>query len=393
MKIAVIADSHYSEESRFAECVRLHDWIAQDAADRGCTAWLHAGDVYERRSTPTERAAVADWVRTMTTLVGPGVIVAGNHDAPGDLSLLARLELPASLEVVEDARVVEVMDDDGNGCLVACVAWPHRSGLAARSEDGTIDATEDATREALRSVLRGLRGDMADYRHWPRVLLAHAMVRGSMTSTGQPLIGHAMELGLEDLALVEADAYLLGHIHMPQDWSIGEAPVIYPGSPRRTSFGELERKGYVILDTEEPAAWQHIATPATPMLHVDGEWVPEHVALPGDVVVPAFLRVDDVVGVAGAEIRLRYHVAPEHRAAARREAEEARARWLTLGAALVKVEEVVHAETRARAPELAEASTLADQLRALWRSRGQADDDAQAQRLLQRLASLEERAA
>jgi exonuclease SbcD len=98
-------------------------------------------------------------------------------------------------------------------------------------------------------------------------------VRGSVTSTGQPLVGCDLEVGLEDLALVQADAYLLGHIHKGQAWEIAGAPCVYPGSPRRTSFGESEAKGYTIVTVEGHAATtEFVELPTTPMLHFSGLW-------------------------------------------------------------------------------------------------------------------------
>src|SRR5690606_33414630 len=89
-RVAVIADSHFDEHSRFEECVRLHGWIADDLRARRVDAVVHTGDVYERKSTPLERQAVADWVRRVAS-VAPVLVVRGNHDAVDDLPLLERL--------------------------------------------------------------------------------------------------------------------------------------------------------------------------------------------------------------------------------------------------------------------------------------------------------------
>jgi exonuclease SbcD len=357
MRIAVVADSHYFELSRFEECIRLHNWIAQDARARGCSRWLHAGDVYERKSTPRERDAVASWVQEMTECVGPGVIVRGNHDAIDDLPLLQRLETKRQeVVVVEGAQVVDFDD-----VAIACLAWPQRGRLAALLPDRSKEEVEQAAGEALRAVLRGLGDQLAACDEGvPRLFLAHAMVRGSITSTGQPLVGCDFELGLEDLALCRgADAYLLGHIHKGQSWEINGAPVIYPGSPRRTAFGELEAKGYVVLDCDgHGVRWEFVEAPATKMVQLEGRF--EH----------GVLERDDA-DVQGAEVRLRYTVAPDEREAARATAEGARDMLISVeGAVSVKVEEVVESSTRSRTPEVARAVTLTDKLEALWTARG-----------------------
>jgi DNA repair exonuclease SbcCD nuclease subunit len=359
-RVAIIADSHFDETSRFDECRRLHDWIADDLCERGVALILHAGDVFERRSTPRERLAFAEWLQRAASLA-PVAAVRGNHDAPGDLLLFRDLETRHPVHVVEDARVVEIA-----GCAIACVAWPRKAHLLALLEQAGREAGELAAADALRNVLRGLGHQLAKH-EGPRILLMHAMVRGSRVSTGQPLVGCDLELGLEDLRLVDADFVALGHIHLGQDWTVDGAPCVYPGSPRRTAFGEGEPKGYVLVDfdeidgsrrpTEDWPRWERIEVPATPMVMVESAWRDG-----------ALLGLEHT-SVAGAEVRLRFETPVDHREAARAQALEQRDRLLAAGAIAVKVEEIVTVESRARAPEVATAQTLEEKLSALWRAR------------------------
>lgn len=342
-RVALIGDSHFDEHSRFDECVRLHDWIASDMAARGVSLVLHSGDVYERRSTPKERAAVADWCRRVTEYAEL-VIVRGNHDQLGDLQLLDRLNTRHRITVVEGAGVLHFA-----ALSVACIAWPRLGELRARDPDAN-------PADALRNLFRGLAAELGAF-DVPKLALMHAMVRGSRVSTGQPLMGCDLEIGLEDIALLRADAYCLGHVHKQQDWEIAGAPVIYPGSPRRTAFGETERKGYVVIDPDaSPLDWEFVETPATPMVLLEGRW-----------------QDGQLVGLEheslmGAEVRLRYHAPSEHREAARAKAGAWAQRCLDAGAVSVVQEEVVTTETRARAPEVAVAPSLTEQLEAYWAS-------------------------
>ncbi|AKF08851.1 metallophosphoesterase family protein [Sandaracinus amylolyticus] len=385
-RIAVIADSHFDEHSRFDECVRVHQWIADDIRERRVDLVLHSGDVFERKSSPRERAAVADWLRSVARFA-PVVIVRGNHDAPGDLALFSKLRAQYPI-IVEEAAAVHVVA----GVAVACLAWPRKAELAARAPD--LDPSD-----ALRRVLLGLGQQLAEH-SGPRVLLSHAMVRDSRVSTGQPLVGCDMELGVEDLALANADAYALGHIHMPQEWEAASqptdrpwyeatAPVIYPGSPRRTAFGEVEEKGYVVLDFEnhEPVRVTRITTPCARMLLVSATWEAGALRWDGEHQTP------DLIGpLEGAEIRLRYTVRADERVAARDAAVRVEADWRARGAVNVKLEDVVVAMNAARAPEVAKARTLEEKLRALWAARGDVDED-RAARLLPRAHELEEAAS
>ncbi len=383
MKIAVIADSHFTERSRWQECRRIHEWIEGDIAARGVDLVLHSGDLFDAKSTPTERLAVAEWLADVATHA-PVVIVRGNHDAVSDLAIMGKIRSKHPIIVEEAAGVhyVTAARTAGtNQIAIACLAWPRKAELMARV--GADSST--AASEALRAVLLSFRQQLEQH-DGPRILLTHAMVDGSTTSSGQPLVGCDMSVGVDDLALAGADLVALGHIHQHQRFESCEGTsLVYPGSPRRTAFGEVEGKGYVIadfIDYRKPE-WHFVETPATPMLLLEAVWDAEHGVLFG------LHRLTDV---AGAEVRLRYVVPAEHRDAARARAEEYRATALARGAIVVKLEEVVETSVRARAPEVAEAKTLTDKLRAFWKAKGE-DLGEREGVLLGKASQIEEEAA
>lgn len=384
MKIAIIADSHFDESSRFEECIRLHGWIADDMKARGVEVILHAGDVFERKSTPKERAALADWLRKCAELA-PVVIVRGNHDALGDLAIFEKLRTKHPI-IVEEAVGVHVV----NGVAIAALAWPRKAELLARVDSSTGHAESEAIAgDAMRNVLRGLGMQLSDH-DGPTVLLAHAMVRGSVTSLGQPLVGCDLEIGLEDLSLVRAGLVALGHIHKGQDWTFGDMPIVYPGSPRRTAFGELEEKAYVVatFDGSKLAGWERVVVPATPMLLLEDQWGDREDG--SDMGWLCGLHgFDGEDSVRGAEIRFRYRVESDRRDAARAASEVVRRKLLSMGALSIRVEEVVDATTRARAPEIAEVTTLADKLPILWRSKGIEVSPERQSKLFSKLAEVD----
>lgn len=397
-RVAVIADSHFDRSSRFEECIRVHDFIAEDIAREGCDLAVHTGDIYERASTPEERRAVAAWVKRVTETC-PLVIVRGNHDAPRDLEILSRLDTEHPV-IVEEAAAVHVV----GGFVVAALAWPSKASVLALARDRawSHDEGEQVAGAALRAVLMGLGNEMEAAREArgmasaPKLLVSHAMVRGSKVSTGQPLVGCDLELGLEDLALANAHANLLGHIHMPQEWE-GLPTTIYPGSPRRTAFGEVEEKGYVIADFDSAAggelvAYRRVPTPCAPMVLVSATF--ENDPALGQWLAYSHPGLTDAV-CAGAEVRVRYTVKPDEREAARAKAEALRAELLEAGAIDVKLEERVIAKSEARAPEVATATTLADKLHALWKARAQTPEPERAEALITMATTLEseERAA
>lgn len=384
MKLIASGDHHFDEHRRLAECVRIHDWIADLVRKERPDVFLSGGDIYERASTPVEREAVAEWLSAVAE-VCPVVIAKGNHDRPLDAALMRRIRSRHPI-IVEERAAVHVVA----GAAIATVAWPSRSALAALA-GGESAGTNATAKDALAAILRGLGGELAAH-DGPRVLLGHFMIDGSRTSTGQELLGAEMNVSLAELALAGADVVIAAHVHAAQEFRIGDAPVLLAGSPYRQNFGEMEPKSVVLLEWQgrELARVERVPTPATRMAHVEAHWHGAHTGLPGDVTVPAGLSRDwSPEEVAGAEVRLRYVVEAPNREAAKRDAAEEVDALRAAGAVSVKVEEQVMASTRARTPEVARAVTLADKLGALWEARKDVPDPVRREAIVRKLGELE----
>lgn len=367
IEIVQVGDSHWKKASRWEECVRLHDEIADEVEQRQPALFIHTGDLYDAAPTPDEQNAAERWLSRIAA-VCPVVLIRGNHDPVGALAIMRRLETKYPI-VVEERCGVHVVA----GVAVACIAWPKKAELIASAPAGaTAEEIGQLAQQALRNILSGLGDELAKH-DGPRVLAMHAMTRGAKTSAGQPLVGHEMEIGVEDFALARADYVALGHIHCAQDWTNEDVPIVFSGSPRRTAYGEVEDKGFVSVrfdrwdgDVEPDArrwaleGWDRVKLSAALMLDVTGTWTDGAMVLGGDVALVA----------PGAEIRFTYTVENDRRAAAKLAAAELEAEWRALGAADVKPEEEVIPVSRARAPEIATAETTEDQLRWLWKARG-----------------------
>jgi exonuclease SbcD len=379
-RIVHVADGHFTASSRFDECVRMHAFIADYVRRERPNVVVNAGDVYHAGSSPIEREAAADHHQQITEIC-PDIIVRGNHDRPLDLAILRRIKTPERnpILVFEEPAVVSV-----GGATFGCIPWPRKAGIHAAARGIGLPAAEQDASEALRSILRWM-GTRFEETNLPRMLVMHAMVDGAVTSHGQPLVGADMSIGLSDFALANADAYALGHIHCHQHWMIGNAPVIYPGSPYRTAFGEKETKGFVVWNIERgQATWEFIELPATPMVLLEADWKPAHDTFPA-----GFSTDIDGHTANGAEIRFRYRVEAEHQATARAAAEDVKRRALSSGAVSVQIEPVVQVTTRERATEIMQASTLTAQLQCLWRSQNNYPNPPVESRLLEKLSELE----
>ena len=395
--IVGLGDSHFWEGSpRFAECLRIHRWIAEWIAEHKPDLVVHGGDIYERNSDPDARNSGNDWAISVAD-EAPLLIVRGNHDAPRDLLGYEKLRAKHRIRVVESAGVKHLRTDSGTAIAIAAMAWPRREYVAALCGLSGKETVEQTAQALLRQALTGLGSELRE--HWsgvPKLFVGHVMVRGSQTSVGSELVGTDMELGLDDLGLVGADAYHLSHVHMHQAFSVGGAPALYPGAPFRSTFGEIEPKGFVVYhhDGKRITGWEFIETPATPQVLVYAEWSDVTVGTGGEPEPAGFGWQDlqhETPGewARGAEVRFRYAVEYDQRAAAKNAERSYVAQLREAGAVSIKVEDRVVQRTRARAPEIGHARTLVEKLEAHWRSSG-FDPGDRRESLLRKLGQLEE---
>lgn len=370
MRFIASGDHHWQFDGRrWTECVRVHDWIAAEVERRQPDVFMSGGDIFEHESVPQDRLAVAAWL-TRIAEVCPVIIAKGNHDRERDLGILGKLSTKHPI-IIEEGAGVHIIA----GAAIAAVAWPRRANLIA---DGSFGTDAGAERRALRAVFGGLRDELEAF-DGPRIALGHFMVDGAKSSTGQPICGAEMNVGLEDLALIGAQIGVMAHIHAPSAWDVAGADFIYTGSPFRADFGEMEEKSILVGEvTKAGATWERIATPATPMVHVDVAVQPN-----------GTLHADVMPDVVGAEVRLRVRGKASERDAMRELRIRLAASLIEAGALSVKHEDVVTAETRARAPEVAKAATLADKLPAYWASKGMPITGERLARLLEKTNKLE----
>lgn len=375
-KVLFLGDSHFDEASRFDECIHVHHTIADLARNNGVDIVVHCGDVFDgpRVATLAERAAFRAWAQQITATAYL-VVIRGNHDPRGELAEMAKV-LP-DFRAIEKTEVVRVpYGREGKSIALAGIAWPNRAQILATAE--SREDGEASLAHALRSLFLGMRAELEAH-DGPRIAAAHAMVRGSLTSAGQPLVGCDVEIGAEDLALLGVPLIVLGHIHRGQSFEVGDTEIVYTGSPRRTAFGEVEEKSVLLAEFDDAGTLlgcQWLPTGARPMVLVDLE----------------FGHRETLSGAKFRDADVRIRIACEAS-----ESMEV-GQWLAQAAAVaneagahsVKTEIVVRPTTTARAPEVADAPDLAAKLGVLWMARGATPEGEDAEALAARIAELEE---
>lgn len=356
-RFAFITDQHFDAKHDLDETIRVHRWIANDARERGCVATLLGGDLLEGRSIPADRNAAAEHLMELADF-GPVVGVLGNHELENDCDLFNDLRARHPIKLY-DRPAVHALPE--LGIAVACLPWPHLGQLFAGSEKLSGEEAQNAARELLRGIMLGLGAGLDEHDGCARIALGHVSISGAKTDHDQPILGSEFVLSLAELSVIRAALYLLGHIHAQNTMSIVDALAIYGGATEHCNYGEPGPKGYTIFTTDgtRVVGVERIPSPVAPMVLAEGVY-------DGYELTNSYADRD----VTGADVRFRYRVAVDQRAAARAAADDVMRDMLARGARCVDVEAVVDAETRARAPEVAAARGHREKLEAHWKSKG-----------------------
>ena len=381
-RVVMFTDLHFHRCSRWDELLRVMQWIRDECERLHPNVIVNAGDLLDvlaRKPDVEEIRVLAQWLKDLAE-IAPVVGVAGNHDPLAGMAMF---------NLIEARHPIFIADRPGlhvaGGIEFALLPWPRKGQLLAQLGVGGEQARQVGV-ELLTNVIRGLGDAETDL---PRCFVGHVQLRGAKVSTGQPLApGADFEIGTEDLALANCDAYLLGHVHLPDDMTVGGAPGCYGGSSRRTVYGEVEAKSLAVVDFEEgaPAKLWRVPIPCQSMVLIEDEWRDVN----GDGVFGLWSQESiSSEDIQGADIRLRVKFASDQRDAAMAAAERFRSQLLEDGAAVVKLEPEVIVQSAARAPEVATARTLIDKVDAYWRAKDAVPPEARRARLLSKVADVE----
>ena len=377
-----IGDVHAAPGPRSADRWRAVDQILTEGLQLPrLGAWLLPGDLFDALSTTEDRNAWDDRLRRMAD-VAPVVMVYGNHDRKGDLDGFANLKATHPIYVIDRPHVLALRLATQEMAAIFCLPYPHKQGLVAA---GIVpgDVVETAG-DLLEPIFMLAAQQLADARAagYLTLMIGHVNVAGAIASTGQPNVGHEIELNPRHLDRLGAIPKLLNHIHKPQ----AIAGAHYAGSVCRLDYGEIEEKRYLVatydedvIDLEPGDRWTITSHPidVVPMFHIDGvldragfhfehdEWMCQTCFGTGDDASAP----EGVCGTCtghgrrswvGCDVRVRY----TYQASEKAVISEDVVRDLFVGALRLKVEGVAIPDRELRAPAVALAKTLSAKLAA-----------------------------
>jgi DNA repair exonuclease SbcCD nuclease subunit len=330
-----------------------------------------AGDLIEQHPSAADIHALLGHVRCMAD-VAPVVIVKGNHDGEGWLELCEGMETTFDVAVATRPMTLSLVgyelrpgvDTTGAECVIHCLPWTAKGHLLAMLD--TVPSPEESdcvVRHLLGEIFTGFRTERDREGYFgPSILVCHCEVGGAVMDSGQPNVSPGFTISEHELESAGATAIMLGHIHKRQ--SVGFCT--YAGSPARLTWGEAGPvgKGWILweLNGSEHDGGKDITVPGPNLWTVESVWAPdEHgeewgFAFEGEppVPVPPAKAIQD-------ELRFRYHVPSEQRAAAKAAVTDEIGRIWHGPIERVTIEEVVIPSEHARAPEVATESDPVEQ--------------------------------
>lgn len=265
MKVLHFGDVHLHNGHLYEEIVKCCLYILDRAREEKPDLTIVSGDIFdlyrdncELRIGSQATLFAADFVKCLAG-ISPVIIITGtlSHDPPHAIEIFTKLhtEFPVhtamTLQQVGlvkgefvsiDAENIQDHIKNGLSTIVSCLPSVTKANVIAQFGLSGIDEGNRATEELVRDVFHawGVINGTARRLQIPAIFAGHCTVKGSVTSTGQKMIGRELEFGVADLKLANCDIYCLNHIHKAQKIN---SNIFYSGSITRLDHGETENKG------------------------------------------------------------------------------------------------------------------------------------------------------
>ncbi len=259
-----LADMHYDRENQDAAAKSLEHAITI-GREHKISFWALSGDLFNRGIQNTEAGGLPrllDLIQRMLD-IAPIAAVEGTktHDLPGSYSPFQRLTGKGGehnfhlldpgktyfFDTFNDCISSTYVEGQMGALLLGCSEPGKEWFLAGTNGIGKEEADRRVV-EGMKKILLGTGALRAEYPDLPCVFLYHGGVAGASMANGQ-LVEGGITIGREDLALVGADYYALGHIHLAQQ--VGDLPAYYSGSAYPVNWGETDQKSCNLVTIEE----------------------------------------------------------------------------------------------------------------------------------------------
>jgi exonuclease SbcC len=239
--------------------------VAETGERERVSAFVLAGDLYHRGIQNSAAARFPDLLAAIGRLlnIAPVVAIYGTrttHDIPGCYDVLTKLTGKGDHNFVMLQPGEVCYKDTFNDCIhgnfiqgqtdlmFLGLPEPSKEWLLAGHDGLSAEESAERVKVALRKILLGMGAARVEHSEIPAVMLYHGAVEGATLANGQLLEG-GIALGREDLALVGADYYAMGHVHLAQQ--IPGLPAYYSGSAFPVDWAEVDQKCCNLVEIEK----------------------------------------------------------------------------------------------------------------------------------------------
>jgi len=279
IKIFHTGDGHFSRENQLS-FFQSATFLLEKAKKEQPDLIVIAGDLFDRAINDTVSSGFTGLVRWISSLmnIAPVVTVYGTptHDIYGCYDVFESIKaqhefriLNPSIPYFLDNYRIQPESNDHTKLLILGLPEPSKEWFLKDKQLGKAESDE-AINQGMREMLLGMGAVRKQYPDIPCLFVGHIEVRDTPTCTGHIIQG-GIKIGKDDLALVGADYYALGHIHLAQKIE-GEA-AYYCGSMFPVNWGELDQKGFNVVElTGDIDSVEFVPFPHPPRKKIVVDW-------------------------------------------------------------------------------------------------------------------------
>jgi len=257
IKILHSADFHYCRETQEQAMMSLETFL-EKGKEEEVDLFAIAGDLFDRAVNNTSSSGFPQLEQIVKQMldVAPVVVVTGTptHDLPGCYDVFCDIDAEHNFTILQpgieyflhksNREVYEGYIEGEAGLLILGIPEPSKEQFLKDKQIGK-EESNTAIKEGMQKLLLGLGAIRKQHSHIPCLLNYHGAIAGSSLHKHQVLPAGGIQIGRDDLAMVGADYYALGHIHLAQQ--IGDLPAYYAGSAFPVDWGEQDLKCFNLV--------------------------------------------------------------------------------------------------------------------------------------------------
>ncbi len=262
VRILHSADIHFDRENQ-EPALKSLNYLYEYGENQGVDLWVIAGDLFNRAVTNTESSGFPLLIQVIQKMmnIAPVVAVRGTptHDIQGCYDALQEINAEHSFTLLDpgheyyliDSEVYsdqEEIEPDNLELLILGCPEPSKEWFLRDKRLGREDANQ-AVIDGMKGLLLGWAAIRKQYPDIPCLFVYHGNIVGATLQNNQILPPGDISIGRDDLAMVGADYYALGHIHLAQQ--IGDLPAYYAGSAFPCNWGETDQKRFNAVEIDK----------------------------------------------------------------------------------------------------------------------------------------------